>query len=164
MQRFASVLTCAVLGFTFSAGALPASSAADTAVVGVALTDLEIPGQVSAVLWTRRTDRITLQINRRTAEEYQRQLATARNPDSLRAVQDEVRIWLLRADGTHIAPTGRSERSESSKGRCDARNLRCLGYQIYYAFPLAAGEEAVAVAMQFNDQFLIQKLPRLQGT
>lgn len=160
MQRFASVLICALLAITFSAGALPASPAADPAVVGVALTDLEIPGKVSAVMWTKRPTYFTLQINRRTAPTGIRgPVATRTASGDPGPEKDDVQVWLLRADGTHIEPLPRSTVLPSFPEQ--GCGPRCQGYTINYAFPLTAAQDAVAVAMQFNGQFLIEKLPAL---
>lgn len=163
MARFASLLACAGLTLLPAASAVAAGHASDpeAEVASAALTGLEIPGKISAVMWTRRTTHFTLQISRRTAEERGsfRSASAAAPPASSSTRQDNVQVWLLRADGTHIAPLHGPGLlpSISDMTRC----IRCLGYWASFSFPLTAGDEAVAIAMQFNDQYLIEKLPAL---
>lgn len=167
MQRVLLFLGTALLTCALAAGAAaptpePATSGPDGVVLGDALTGLEIPGKVSAVMWTRRPTHFTLQISRRTAEERGNfRAASQAAPAAGTSSQDKVQVWLLRADGTQIAPLHGPGLlpSISSMQSC----IRCLGYWISYSFPLSAGDEAVAVAMQFNDQFRIEKLPALPG-
>ncbi|MDQ2640348.1 MAG: hypothetical protein M3Y79_07200 [Pseudomonadota bacterium] len=160
MRKIAPVLACALLSFSFSAAAAAPTAEPGDPVVGHALTQLEIPGEVSAVMWTKRATHFTLQISRRTAG------TGTRGPVAKRTAagdpppeKDDVQVWLLRADGTHIEPLPRSTVLPSLREMSGCG--RCLGYWINYAFPLAAAEDAVAVAMQFNGRFLIEKLPAL---
>ncbi len=131
MRSMAQVLTGALLSCALLAGAATPVTEPVDPVVGHALAELEIPGEVTAVLWTRRTTHYTLQISRRTAGTGLRGRVARQTPASAPAGEkDDVQVWLLRADGTHISP-------------------------------LSAAEDAVAVAMQFNGRFLIEKLPAL---
>jgi hypothetical protein len=165
MPRIAPLLASTLMTLVVGAGALAASPAAqdsDAQVVGQALTGLEIPGKISAVMWTRRETHFTLQISRRTAAERGNFRIPAQAPPAAAGPdQDKVQVWLLRADGTHIAPLHGPGLlpSVSDMERC----IRCLGYWASFSFPLSAGGEAVAVAMQFNDQFRIERLPALPG-
>lgn len=163
MQRVVLVLAAALLSTAFAASAAAPTSEPGGPVLGHTLTQLEIPGKVSAVMWTRRPTHFTLQISRRTADERGNFRGASRTaPPAGTPDQDQVQAWLLRADGTHIAPLHGPGLlpSISDMNRC----IRCLGYWVSYSFPLSAGEEAVAVAIQFNDQFLIEKLPALPAT
>jgi hypothetical protein len=132
---------------------LPATATtAETPVVGHTLKNLEVPGKISAVLWTRRENHFTLQIIRRTADG---RIRVPTRPD------ESVQIWLLRANGTQILPSRHWETAEEKKKGCAGPSTRCLGFEIQYSYPLAAGNEAVAVALRFGDEYLIERLAPL---
>ncbi|HEY4340803.1 MAG TPA: hypothetical protein VGM97_12735 [Steroidobacteraceae bacterium] len=142
MKRLASVLTSMGLALVLGASVTTQlASAQDTQILVQDLKRLRVPGRISAVLWTRRKEYFTLQIlfnNAPTATKHM-----------------DAQIWLLRADGSNISPTGRWE-TPPSKKNC----VRCLGYEVEYSFPLSGSSEAVAVAMGVSDNFFIEKLDR----
>jgi hypothetical protein len=163
MKPMAWILAFSAVAFASPAiAASPAPGAPE--VVGLALTRLEVPDRISAVMWTRRERDFTLQIMRRTAEERDRLQATSRTAPAaaVTPAMEAPQVWLLRDDGTHIPPTRRWETPEPVKKACTGRSpTRCLGYEILYSYPHSAGEQAVAVALRFGDVFLIEKLPAL---
>lgn len=113
------------------------------------LRKLRVPGKVGAVLWTRRDDRLTLQIVPASSGNALRQVA---KPDpNAKSFVERLQVWMLRADGTMIRPTGFAT-PKRGKGR------EAPVIEVLYAFPLSANQEAVAVAMQFDGQFYIQEL------
>ena len=162
MKRKSVFLTLgAVIFFSEAAGAADPVTTKPQ-VVGQALVKLEVPGKIAAVLWTRRDDHFTLQIMRR---EEGGQVRVASRPAlssaNTRFVGD-LQVWLLKADGTVVLPTRKLE--APTKAGCIATPLipkPCLGYETLYSFPIAAGAEAVAVAMSLGDLFAIEKLPVL---
>jgi hypothetical protein len=136
-----AALACCPVAFSQA----PATQAS---IVARDLRKLRIAGKVDAVLWTRREDRLTLQIVPARAN----RVSYPGNPAPKgHSFADSVQVWLLKADGTMITPAGMST-PRVGKGP-DARLLEVL-----YVFPLSAEREAVAVAMRFDDQFYIEAL------
>jgi hypothetical protein len=122
--------------------------AAQPPVVARDLRKLRIAGKVEAVLWTRREDRLTLQIVPPRAN----RISFPGNPaPKAQPFADRVQVWLLRADGTPIMPAGVSTPMVGS-----GVNARLV--EVLYVFPLSANKEAVAVAMKFDDQLHIEEL------
>jgi hypothetical protein len=126
-----------------------APPAAQESIVARDLKKLRLPGKVSAVLWTRRGDRLTLQVMPLSTSGAIRLVAKP-GPDA-KPFPERLQIWLLRADGTMITPVGIATPRSSN-----ARESPVI--EVLYSYPLSAGKEAVAVAMKFDDQFLIEEL------
>lgn len=95
--------------------------------------------KVQAVLWTRRSDRYTLQVIFPLP-------ATATRILPQKQVTP-VEVWLLKADGT-VIPVNRA---------APLANTLEVGFSV----PLAAGEAAVAVALKIDDQYFIEALQPL---
>lgn len=69
-----------------------------------------------------------------------------------------IQVWLLRADGTQVAPAEVSTDTSNAYG-CKT-NCPVSGKQ--YRFALADGAQAVAAAIQVDDQYYIEKLQSLE--
>jgi hypothetical protein len=84
-------------------------------------------------------------------------------PGSTQTVQRRpkvVQVWLLRADGAQILPSARSD-GLSKEDLCRARRDPRTGMsedEITYTFPVAGNEQAVALAIQIDEGFYIEKL------
>jgi hypothetical protein len=113
---------------------------------------MRIPGRVAAVLWTVREEHCTLQI----VFPNSGRIAQARRDDAAVTLQrPRVQVWLLKADGTLIAPDGRLEPGTTA-GRMDRRQP--YGVEINFVYPLSADKEAVAAAIQVDDAFYVEPL------
>jgi len=66
-----------------------------------------------------------------------------------------VSLWLLRADGTVI---------DSVKEPPLGATKGVLPVEIAYSVPLSAGREAVAAAIQIDDEYFVEALQPLNGT
>lgn len=158
MNRTARLLSTAGLA-VWLAGAIQPLTAAQPEepgppVVAQDLKQLRI-GEISAVLWTRRTDRYTLQVimARPGALVGSRLSAAMQPPPASSAAAPQV--WLLAPDGKVLAPASTLQTPQD--GKCA---LRCLGYEYLYSFARAAAQEAVAVAIQHNGERRIEKLEK----
>lgn len=157
MKRLArmliSVSALLLLGATVVAQPVVAQEAD---VIAQDLKNLRVPEKVAAVLWTRRREHFTLQILYKDSVQSARIRATGREAAPQPALKPEdTQVWLLRADGTHVSPTDRRETQ-----KCREAGLRCIGYEVQYSFPLSAARDAVAVVMQVDGKFLVDKLER----
>jgi hypothetical protein len=124
---------------------------AETQVLAKDLNAARTPGKVAAVIWTVRTDHCTLQVVFPNAG----RIAQAMQDDpELKPQRPRVQVWLLKADGSLIAPTQRAE-----PGKKDIRQP--YGVEVLFAFPLSADKEAVAAAIRVDDAFYIEPLSSL---
>lgn len=160
MRKPARLLAAALVGlFT----ALPAALA-DEPGRALNLTLLRSEGRIEAVLWTRRTDHYTLQVvfPRRGRISAPTQKVVENDPDPRLAYPD-VRVWVLKADGTVIPPLQRLGVSPDltatpvPRGASDG-NTRI---EVMYRFPLSAGTEAVAIAVAVDGEHRIQQVTAL---
>lgn len=126
---------------------------AQDSIVARDLRKLHVPGKVGAVLWTRREDRCTLQV---VPPGGSRISYIAKSDPKATPFAERVQVWLLRADGTMITPTGFAAPKGNSRDAPVGRDT--LVREVLYSFPLSAEKEAVAVAMKFDDQFYIEAL------
>lgn len=115
------------------------------------LKTLQIPGRVAGVVWTVRPERCTLQIVFPNAGRIAQ--VRVEHPRS-QWRPPVVQAWLLRADGTAISWIGRFEPGDKAKNP-----RQPFGEEVLIAFPREAGQEAVAVALRVDDQYLIERLP-----
>ncbi|MEO8314876.1 MAG: hypothetical protein ABI645_08795 [Pseudomonadota bacterium] len=69
-----------------------------------------------------------------------------------------IQVWLLRADGTQIPPVMVAMESSNAYG-CKAN---CPVSGKLYRFPLVEGAQAVAAAVQIDDDYYIEKLQPLE--
>lgn len=135
----------------------PAGIAAEApAVVSQNLTAAAASTKVAAVIWTRRTDRYTLQIvlprwnEGMTVVDGRIEAPNATPPD--------VTVWLLRADGTAIPTTRDAPLRGAASGAATAPPA-----EIAYSVGLAAGASAVAAAIRIDDEYYIERLQPLAG-
>ena len=121
---------------------------AETQVLAKDLNAARTPGKVAAVIWTVRTDHCTLQVVFPNAG----RIAQAMQDDpELKPQRPRVQVWLLKADGSLIAPTQRAEPGKSTYGQPE----------VLFAFPLSADREAVATAIRVDEAFYIEPLSSL---
>lgn len=135
--------------------------AVDAQVVAQDLPQLRVPGKVSAVVWTRRSDVYTLQIVLQTPPDYQHaaKVAVQRAAQGLAPappptpVLPRVQAWLLKADGSVVSRTpGTPEFPVPMRGS-DGVPL-----EVKYSFAQSAGEQAVAVAVMIDSVYSVQAL------
>jgi hypothetical protein len=136
--RFVSA--CGIALFGIAAGGLSAAVDAETQVLAKNLNAARASGKVAAVLWTARTDHCTLQV------------VFPKTSRVSQAIQPpRVQVWLLKADGSLIAPTQRADPGKRTSGQPE----------VLFAFPLSADREAVAAAIRVDDAFYIEPLSSL---
>ena len=152
--RFASA--CFVALFGIAASSLSAAVDAETQVLAKDLNAARTPGKVAAVIWTVRPEHCTLQVVFPNAGRIAQALQD--NP-KLKPGRPSVQVWLLKADGTLIAPTQRMDPSNGAAGK-NPRQPR-YGAEVLFAFPLSADKEAVAAAIRIDDAFYIEPLKPL---
>ena len=131
---------CCVALFGIAASSLSASVHAETQVLARDLNAARTSGKVAAVIWTVRVDHCTLQVVFPNASRV-----------NLKQQRPSVQVWLLKADGSLIAPTQRAEPGKRTYGQPE----------VLFAFPLSADREAVAAAIRVDDAFYIEPLSSL---
>jgi hypothetical protein len=135
------VSACCITLFGITASSLSAAVDAETQVLAKDLNAARTSGKVAAVIWTVRTDHCTLQV---VFPKAGRVTLKQQRPTS-------VQVWLLKADGSLIAPTQRAEPGKRTYGQPE----------VLFAFPLSADKEAVAAAIRVDDAFYIEPLSPL---
>jgi hypothetical protein len=148
--RVVSACCIALLGI--AASSLFATVDAETQVLAKDLNAARTPGKVAAVIWTVRADHCTLQVVFPNAGRIAQAM---RDDPKLKQQRPSVQVWLLKADGTLIAPTQRVEPGTTQNVR------QPYGVEVLFAFPLAADKEAVAAAIRVDDAFYIEPLSSL---
>jgi hypothetical protein len=145
-KAFASA--CCVALFGIAASSSSAAVDAETQVLAKDLNAARASGKVAAVIWTVRTEHCTLQVVFPKTGRFS--LPMRERP--------RVQVWLLKADGSLIAPTQRAEPDTTSH-----ENVSRHPYadEILFAFPLSADKEAVAAAIRVDDAFYIEPLSSL---
>jgi len=138
-------MACASLLCIAVAGAGRAADSPD--VTAQQLNGPTASKKVSAVLWTRRPDRYTLQV----VLPNMGRIFQLAGPDR---ETPAVTLWLLRADGTSVAATREVSREEKNGFR---------PIEIAYTVPLASGDEAVAAVIRIDDEYFIEPLQSLKG-
>jgi hypothetical protein len=145
------ILSCCIALLGFAPSNLFAADDAETAVLAKDLNAARTPGKVAGVIWTVRPDHCTLQVVFPNAGRIAQAM---RDDPKLKQQRPRVQVWLLKADGSLIAPTQRAE-----PGTRDIRQP--YGVEVLFAFPLSADREAVAVAIRVDDAFHIEPLSSL---
>jgi hypothetical protein len=108
------------------------------------LTAAKASKKIATVLWTRRSDRYTLQVV--FPKESARSFFVPGNKPP------DVRLWLLSADGLVMS----AARVASKEG---ATSTPIQGEQTY-SVSLSAGAKATAAVLQIDDQYFVDPLPR----
>ena len=137
--------------FVISASSLAVS--AEPQVFAKDLNAARTPGKVAAVIWTVRAERCTLQVVFPNADRISQAM---RDDPKLTRQPPRVQVWLLKGDGSLIAPTQRVEPRTTGKGL-----RQPYGLEILFAFPLSADMEAVAAAIRVDNAFYIEPLSSL---
>jgi hypothetical protein len=145
------VSACCISVFGIAASSPSAAVDAEPQVLAKDLNAARTPGKVAAVIWTVRVDHCTLQVVFPNAGRIARAM---RDDPKLKQQRPLVQVWLLKADGSLIAPTQRAE-----PGKKDIRQP--YGVEVLFAFPLSADKEAVAAAIRVDDAFYIEPLSSL---
>jgi hypothetical protein len=134
------VSACCITLLGSAASSLSAAVDAETQVLAKDLNAARASGKVAAVIWTVRAEHCTLQVvfpkTSRVSQAIQR---------------PSVQVWLLKADGSLIAPTQRAEPGKRTYGQPE----------VLFAFPLSADKDAVAAAIRVDDAFYIEPLSSL---
>jgi hypothetical protein len=146
---------CCVALFGAAASCLSAAVDAETQVLAKDLNAARTPGKVAAVIWTVRAEHCTLQVVFPNAGRVAQALQD--NP-KLKPGRPSVQVWLLKADGTLIAPIQRMDPSNAAGGKYPRQPY---GAEVLFAFPLSADKEAVAAAIRVDDAFYIEPLKPL---
>lgn len=124
------------------------------------LKKLRVDDKVQAVLWTRRSDGYTLQVvfPRSSRVLDPRQQDPGRGGPLL--AYPDVRVWLLKEDGSLIEPTRRLGVAPTTQAAVVARGAddRIVRMEVLYHFPLSAGTEAVAVAVKVDGEYRIEPI------
>ena len=141
------VSACCIALFGIAASSLSAAVDAETQVLAKDLNAARASGKVAAVIWTVRVENCTLQVVFPKAGRV-----------TLKSQRPSVQVWLLKADGSLIAPTQRAEPGTTAREK-DIRQP--YGVEVLFAFPLSADKEAVAVAIRVDDAFYIEPLSSL---
>jgi hypothetical protein len=133
-------------------GALACSAAMFSAVRAAETPDIymqeftaaKASNKVASVLWTRRSDRYTLQVVFPQEMRTRRFEPQDKHPD--------VRLWLLSADGLVIS-AARVPPKDGESGT-PIRNEQT------YFVSLSAGAKAVAAVLQIDDQYFVDPISR----
>jgi hypothetical protein len=142
---------CCITLLGIAASSLSAAGEAEPQVLAKDLNAARTPGKVAAVIWTVRDDHCTLQVVFPNAGRIAQAM---RDDPKLKQQRPSVQVWLLKADGSLIAPTQRVE-----PGKKDIRQP--YGVEVLFAFPLSADKEAVAAAIRVDNAFYIEPLSSL---
>ena len=135
---------------------IAASPADEPAVLARGLDNLrEAPG-IAAVLWTRRVTVCTLQVIL-PSPVYGRRGGTGDAPQGPPKAPAPIKleVWLRKADGSTVSPSGRWE---STGFNAPAVSRRAPGPEVLFAFPLSAAREAIAVVMRVDGAEYTEKL------
>jgi hypothetical protein len=146
------VSACCITLLGIAASSPSAAVNAETQVLAKDLDAARTPGKVAAVIWTVRAEHCTLQVVFPNAGRIAKAI---RDDPELKPQRPRVQVWLLKADGSLIAPTQRAE-----PGTKDIRQP--YGVEVLFAFPLSADKEVVAVAIRVDDAFYIEPLSSLR--
>ena len=150
ITAFCWAASLAILGLVGVSGVLAADGVAEVPTRD--LNGLHVPGKVVAVLWTVRAEHCTLQVVFANAGRIGQVM---RDDSKGRPERPRLQVWLLKADGTVIAPSGRIEPGNNA-GTKDPRYP--YGVEINFVFPLSADQDAIAAAVQVDDGFYIEPL------
>ena len=134
------VSACCIALFGIAASSLSAAVDAETQVLAKDLNAARASGKVAAVIWTVRAEHCTLQV---VFPKTSRVSPAIQRP--------HIQVWLLKADGSLIAPTQRAEPGKRTYGQPE----------VLFAFPLSADKEAVAAAIRVDDAVYIEPLSSL---
>jgi hypothetical protein len=131
----------------------PSLAAGAAEVVAQQLNGPKVSKKVSAVLWTRRPDRYTLQVV------FPREgrilpLVDGRKLVGPATQNPAITLWLLRADGTAISATKETTLREKQG---------FIPIEVAYSVPLTVGDQAVAAAIRIDDEYYIEPLENLSG-
>ncbi len=143
----------ALIAATLAAFALSQFQAAKAAeVVSQNLKAPLASGKILAAIWTRRSDRYTLQIVFPKAADL---IVVGENGDLVapHATRPSVTFWLLGADGTVIP----ARKEVTPRGPANDR----LPIEAAYSVGISAGEQAVAAAIQIDNEYYVEPLQSL---
>lgn len=155
IERRIFVLASFVALFGIASGSVCAAADSEPPVLAKDINSPRVPGKVAAILWTVRAERCTLQVVFPNAG----RIAQAMQDDpNLKPGRPSVQVWLLKADGTLIAPIGRIDPGAATAGK---NSRQPYGVEILFAFPLSSDKDAVAAAIRIDDAFYIEPLKTL---
>lgn len=143
----ALMATIALAGTAYPAQHEPGTL--DLPVLAQNLDQLQASGKISAALWTVRNDSCTLQFV----------VPIPPPPAKGEAAKfTQFEAWLVKADGSRVEPWRQSRLPQPEKlfGR-----IRETTYEVWYSFPLAARNEAVAAMVEVDGVLYTEKLAPL---
>jgi hypothetical protein len=104
---------------------------------------LVVPGKVQSVTWSIQRDLCAIQINFPSVQDGEKEPQHART-----------QVWLLRPDGTIVPRTSKSPELRA----IGISNAGWVTYFVSYTFPVSARTEALAVAIQIDDELFIERV------
>jgi hypothetical protein len=110
-------------------------------IVAQDLKTLRVPGKVSAVLWTVRGDRCTLQVVLRGA----------------RTSWPKIDLWLVAPEGTIIPPLSRWDSPRSS---AKVPILRAQGPEVNFQFPREVSRQGVTAVLTVDGELFREPIQR----
>lgn len=167
-RRSAGIIAAYGAAIAFSGVGWSAESASAPLVVGEELTGIDAPG-VSGVIWTRRQDHYTLQIQLKTPPSQNNRPI---NPGAAPAVASpsgnpypDVRVQLRDSKGAQIPHLRRLAVAPSLQARPVERGGPdgARRSEVIYTFQLGDGVHADTIKLQINDREFVAKMPRLGG-
>jgi hypothetical protein len=156
-----STRLCMAVMAVLCVGIAPGVAWPEAQVVARDLQKLRVPGKVSAVVWTRRNDTCTLQVVLQMTTEYQirakvyaqRAAAGVAGAPLPTPKLPDVQAWLLGQDGAAISRIAGTPAFPAVIKASDGVPL-----EMQYSYPLAAAQEAVAVAIMVDGVYFIEQL------
>jgi hypothetical protein len=150
----------AVALILFTGASAGVAAAAEDQVVAQDVPKLQVPGKVSGVVWTRRSDSCTLQVVLHMPVEFQHAAKRAANLAAAGAgvplptpKLPQVQVWMLRADGTVIPRIAGTAAFPAAVKASDGVPL-----EVKYSYPISAAQEAVAAALVVDGAYYIAPL------
>jgi hypothetical protein len=168
-RRSALVFAAVGAAVVFSGIGLSAGTSAEPLVVGEALTGINAPG-VNGVIWTRRKDHFTLQIQLTTPPGARglrlEPVAPGAAASPAGNTYPDVRVQLRDANGAQIPYLRRLAVSPGLQAQSVLRGATdgARRSEVIYTFHLGDGENADTITLQINEREFNAKVPRLGGT
>jgi hypothetical protein len=159
MNRGAAAIV--VLGATLTlSGVTTTAELPQPQVVGQELTGISAPG-VTGVLWTRRQDHFTLQVQLTRPPNNLAAKPTPVSPTGI--AYPDIRVQLRDSKGTEIPHLRRLAVAPSLQAQAVARGAADSAgrIEVIYTFHLGDGERADTVAIQINERSFVEQIPRL---
>jgi hypothetical protein len=164
-RHSAGIITAISLAVGFTGLAVCAESNGEPLVVGQELTGISAPG-VSGVIWTRRQDHYTLQIQLTVPPAQTLRVDPGAVPAAASASGNpypDVRVQLRDSKGGQIPHMRRLAISPALQARPVVRGGLdgARRTEVIYTFQLSDGDHADTITLQINEREFTTKMPRL---